>query len=144
MHIELDISANNDCADIILEVYINDNKIFRSTAQTQMQTITYDLSEDPADHELKLIMSGKNLTHTTVDADGQITRDTFFTINRLEFEELDMHEVFCLGRRSWHRHSFNSTQPEFNDEFYGTLGCNGTVVIPFSTPIFLWLSENLD
>ena len=144
MHLELDISANVDCIDIMLEVYINNTNIFQTTAQQKIQTVVYNIDEYPADHELKLVMSGKNSTHTLVDNNGQITSDVFFTINRLEFEELDMKELFCLGRRSRHRHSFNSTQPEFDDEFYGDLGCNGIVTRPFSTPIYLWLLDNID
>jgi hypothetical protein len=144
MHIELDVSSNCDCNDIILEIYIGKNKIFQSTAQKQVQTIKQDIIEDPADHQLKLVMTGKNSTHTKINDEGQITSDVFFTVDRLEFEEIDMRELFCLGRNSWYRHSFNSEQPEFNDEFYGQLGCNGTVVIPFSTPIYLWLANNLD
>jgi len=144
MHIELDFSANTDCQDIVLEVYVDQHKIFHSTAQTQVQTVVYDLDEDPARHELKLIMTGKNRRHTQLDSQGNITTDIFFSINRLEFEELDMREVFCAGRLSTHRHSFNSTQPEFDDEFYGDIGCNGTVTMPFETPIYLWLSKNID
>lgn len=144
MHLELDISANADCTDIRLEVYIDNTSIFQTTAQQKVQTIIYNIDEDSADHELKLVMSGKNSTHTLLDNNGQITSDVFFTINRLEFEELDMKELFCLGRRSRHRHSFNSTQPEFDDEFYGEIGCNGTVFMPFSTPIYLWLLDNIN
>ena len=144
MHLELDISANANCADIMLDVYINGINIFQTTAQQKIQTIIYDIDEDPADHELKLIMSGKTSEHTIVDNNDQITSDIFFIINRLEFEEIDMKEVFCLGQRSRHRHSFNSVQPEFDDEFYGEIGCNGTVFMPFSTPIYLWLANNLE
>lgn len=144
MHLELDILANVDCLDIMLEVYINDTSIFQTSAKKKIQTIIYDINEDPADHELKLVMSGKNFTHTIVDSKGGITSDVFFTIDRLEFEELDMKELFCLGQRSRHRHNFNSDQPEFDDEFYGNLGCNGTVFMPFSTPIFLWFYKNLE
>ena len=144
MHIELDFSANKKCEDIVLEVYLDQNKLFQSTAQTTTQTIIYDIVEVPANHELKLVMSGKNCTHTKLDSNGKILSDIFFKINRLEFEELDMTEVFCSGRRSRHRHSFNSTQPEFDDEFYGVIGCNGTVFIPFDTPIYLWLSKNFN
>lgn len=144
MHIELDFSANETCEDIVLEVYLDQDKIFKSTAQTTKQTVIYDLVEDNARHEFKLVMSGKTRKHTKVDSDGNILSDVVFKIDRLEFEELDMWEVFCLGRRSTHRHSFNSTQPEFDDEFYGQIGCNGTVTMPFETPIYLWLSENLD
>jgi hypothetical protein len=144
MHLELDISANADCADIMLEVYINDTNIFQTTAQQKIQTVIYDISDEPGIQELKLVMNGKNSKHTKVDNEGKIISDIFFTIDRLEFEELDMKELFCLGRRSRYRHSFNSTQPAFDDEFYGDIGCNGTVFMPFSTPIYLWLFENLE
>jgi hypothetical protein len=144
VHLELDISANADCTDIRLEVYINDTNIFQTTAQQKIQTIIYDIDESPADHELKLVMSGKTSEHTMINDNGQITSDIFFIVNRLEFEELDVKEMFCQGRRSWHKHSFNSTQSEFDDEFYGEIGCNGTVFMPFSTPIYLWLTNNFD
>ena len=144
MHIELDFSANETCEDLLLEVYLDQDKLFQSTAKTTIQTVIHDIDDVPGKHELKLVLSGKNRKHTTVDKEGKILTDIFFKIDRLEFEELDMKEVFCLGRRSRHRHSFNSTQPEFDDEFYGDLGCNGTVFMPFDTPIYLWLSENLD
>jgi hypothetical protein len=144
MHIELDFSANKNCEDIVLEVYLDQNKLFQSTAQTTTQTVVHDIDDVPGNHELKLVMSGKNRTHTKLDSEGKILSDIFFKIDRLDFEELDMKEVFCLGRISRHRHSFNSTQPEFDDEFYGEIGCNGTVFIPFDTPIYLWLSENFD
>jgi hypothetical protein len=144
MHIELDFSANENCKDIILEIYLDQDKIFHATAQTAIQTVIHDIVDVLANHELKLVMSGKNCNHTTLDGNGNILKDIFFKIDRLEFEEMDMQEVFCLGRRSRHRHSFNSTQPEFDDEFYGEIGCNGTVFIPFDTPIYLWLSDNLD
>jgi hypothetical protein len=144
MHIELDFSANTDCKDIVLEVYLDQHKLFQSTAQTIIQTVVHDIDDTPGNHELKLVMSGKNRTHTKLDSEGKILSDIFFKIDRLDFEELDMKEVFCLGRISRHRHSFNSTQPEFDDEFYGEIGCNGTVFIPFDTPIYLWLSENFD
>lgn len=144
MHIELDFSANENCDDILLEVYVDQDKIFQSTAQTTIQTVICDIVDSPAKHELKLVMSGKNRTHTKLDGEGKILSDIFFKIDRLEFEELDMWEVFCLGRHSRHRHSFNSTQPEFDDEFYGEIGCNGTVFMPFETPVYLWLSEHLD
>lgn len=144
MHIELDFLANTNCDDIILEVYLDQHKLFQSTAQTITQTVVHDIDDAPGNHELKLVMSGKNRTHTKLDSEGKILSDIFFKIDRLEFEDLDMKEVCCLGRNSRHRHSFNSTQPEFDDEFYGEIGCNGTVFIPFDTPIYLWLSENFD
>jgi len=40
-------------------------------------------------------------------------------------------------------HDFNGTQPAVVDRFHGSLGCNGTVTLKFTTPIYLWLLENM-
>jgi hypothetical protein len=142
MNLQLDFAANKNCADISLEIYFNNQQILKSTAQSDMQTVTLDLAEDAADHVLKLVMSGKNETHTTMNDQGQIIDDVYFLIHRLEFEELDMRDIFCLGLPCY-THNFNSNSAEFLDEFYGHLGCNGTVELCFSTPIFLWLDTHL-
>jgi hypothetical protein len=142
MNLNLEFSFNTDCPDILIEVFVDNQKIFESPAQQQLQQVLYTLSESPAVHELKLVMSGKNRSHTKVDKNGEIISDVFLNIEQLEFENVDIKEVFCLGKKCY-THSFNSTQPEFLDEFYGTMGCNGTVNIEFSTPIYLWLADYL-
>ena len=141
MHIELDISANQDSNDIRLEIYFNDDRLASLSATTKKQTITYDVSDDVNDHVLKLVMAGKNQAHTVVSDDtGEIVEDLCFSVDRLEFEEIDVKEIFCLGNPCY-THDFNSTQDRFLDEFYGILGCNGIVEFKFSTPIFLWLDN---
>lgn len=143
MYFEIDVTANTVCPDIVLEVFLNEEKIYQSNNHQSVHTIAYEISEDAKDHSLKLIMNGKNRTHTKVDSEGQIVKDVYLEVTRIEFEGLDVRNNFCLGQASY-VHSFNSTQPEIVDEFYGMMGCNGTVEIKFSTPIFLWLSENLE
>jgi hypothetical protein len=142
MNLEIDFSANKDCADIVLEVHCNNKKISEYQALAVKQTVCVELDEDPADHVLRLVMRGKNQTHTVFDDQDQITDDVFIVIDRLEFEELDMREIFCQGQLCY-THSFNQNQPAILDEFYGLIGCNGTVDIKFFTPIFLWLNEYL-
>jgi hypothetical protein len=143
MKIQLDFCANKDCSDVKLDIYCDDHQIFGAIAQETSQTVIHDVPENPGDHVLKLIMTGKNRTHTRVDAQGNIVDDVFFTIQRLEFEDLDVREIFCQGRECY-THSFNSDRPGILDEFYGSLGCNGVVEMRFSLPIFLWLNDYLD
>jgi hypothetical protein len=142
MQLNLEFSASSDCTDIFIKIYLDNNIIFESTAQQQSQQVLCNIDESPADHELRLVMSGKNQNHTVVDNAGEIISDIYFKIDQLEFEDLDMQEVFCLGKECY-THSFNSDQPEFLDEFYGVMGCNGTVKINFTTPIYLWLADYL-
>jgi hypothetical protein len=142
MKLDLEFSASADCEDISIAIYINNSLLFDATAKQATQSVTCELSEEPGDHVLTLVMSGKNHTHTTIDDTGKIISDVYVNIDKLEFEELDMKEIYCLGKPCY-THSFNSTQPEFLDEFYGIVGCNGTVKIEFSTPIHLWLLDHI-
>jgi hypothetical protein len=142
MKLDLEFSASADCTDISIAIHINDSLLFDTTAKQATQSVTCELSEEPRDHVLTLVMSGKNHNHTTIDDTGEIISDVYVNIDKLEFEELDMKEIYCLGKPCY-THSFNSTQPEFLDEFYGIVGCNGTVRIEFSTPIHLWLLDHI-
>lgn len=143
MQIELDITANGNSQDVVLEIYLNQSKIFNTTADNQIHTVCLDISEDPADHVLTVKMNGKNRTHTVVDSNGSIVQDVYFEISRLEFDGLDMKDFYCLGKQCY-THSFNSARPEILDEFYGAMGCNGVVNLEFSTPIYLWMYHNLE
>jgi hypothetical protein len=142
MKIELELAATSDCTDISIAVYFNDLLLSNSTASLTPQTIIYEIDDTPNNHALSIIMTGKNHTHTIVGQDEKIVEDTCFKINKLEFDELDMTEIFCQGKQCY-THSFNSDGPELLDEFYGIIGCNGTVKIEFSTPVYLWLLDYL-
>ena len=143
MKVELDIQSNKDCDDISISIYCDNDKMFESTSKKQLQTVSFELNDDPAKHKITLIMSGKTPKHTRVDNQNKIIDDVYFSLERLEFEELDMRTIFCQGHTCY-KHDFNSSQAEFIDEFYGIMGCNGAVEICFETPIFLWLSQHID
>jgi len=42
-----------------------------------------------------------------------------------------------------YRHDFNGSQPPTVAKFYSEMGCNGTVSLKFTTPVYLWLLENM-
>jgi hypothetical protein len=54
---------------------------------------------------------------------------------------LDVNQLFL--DKCVYTHNFNGTRPEITDTFFGIAGCNGTISFSFSTPIYLWLLENM-
>lgn len=139
MKIELEFAATAECSDLLITVYLNQEMLFSSTATATPQTMVYEIDDAPTEHVLSLVMTGKNHTHTIVDDNGNIVEDIYFKLNKLEFDQLDMTQIFCQGKLCY-THSFNSSRPQLLDEFYGIIGCNGTVKIEFFTPIYLWLN----
>ena len=141
MIISLSINANNEASDINIKVLIDNQQIFESVATTQIQSITYEIDDHPRLHNLQIVMSGKSRRHTKVNKQGEIESDVFVELTSLEFDGISVSEIFCLGKECY-THSFNNPTAEpFLDEFYGIIGCNGTVDLQFETPIYLWLSQ---
>ena len=141
--IEIDFAANKDCADVMLDIFCDDQKFFSGSANSSLQTVLIDLVEDTADHVLRLEMTGKKPHHTIVSSNGDIVDDVYFRIIKLEFEGLDLRDIFCLGHQCY-THSFNGSRPEFVDEFYGQIGCNGVICMQFKQPFFLWLDSIIE
>jgi hypothetical protein len=86
-------------------------------------------------------MKNKTLDDTVVDDTGNILKDARLVVSNLSFEDIELNQL--VFQRAVYTHNFNGTQDTIKDEFYGEMGCNGTVDIEFTTPIYLWLLEHM-
>lgn len=90
---------------------------------------------------LKLCLEDKQSSHTEINADGKIIKDSTVKFSNFIIDEV---EIDALVRKlSKYNHNFNGNGPATTDAFYGEMGCNGTVEFEFTTPIYLWLLENM-
>jgi hypothetical protein len=142
MLISLTISPSQICQDITIDVSLNGH-VLSTTTCGQEWVFEHELAENDIsqDHVLSVSMSGKNETHTVVGPDNDILSDCTVQITNINFDGIDVTDIYAQGRVCY-THDFNGTQPQIHDEFYGILGCNGTVNIEFYTPIHIWLLEN--
>jgi hypothetical protein len=101
----------------------------------------HELSDDDGEHELRIVLQGKLPEHTKIDEQGNIISDATLQISNVTIDDLDVNTVFQSN--SVYTHDFNGTQPEIKDTFHGIAGCNGTISFEFSTPVYLWLLENM-
>jgi hypothetical protein len=137
----VDISSSDFSARLGMEVWIDNTEIFSCDHVQQAQTITFDLPDDDGEHELRFVLKNKTVEHTQIDQNGTIVKDMVLVIDNLKFDEIDLGQLF--SEHAVYTHDFNGSAPEVQDKFYGTLGCNGTVRLEFSTPVYIWLLENM-
>ena len=139
------ISCTVDSTDITsklgLEIWFDDQQLWSTEHVSKLTTLTFDLDEDETEHELKFIMKNKKSEHTQIDDAGNIVSDSRLIVSNLAFDEIELNQVFI--DQAIYTHDFNGTQPEVADKFYGEMGCNGTVSLKFTTPIYLWLLEHM-
>ena len=98
-------------------------------------------NEVEMDHVLAITMSGKLTQDTRIDEQGQIQEDKFLELSDIAIDDILLGHVFV--EKAEYHHDFNGTQNAVEDEFYGIMGCNGTVRLKFSSPVYTWLLENL-
>ena len=124
-----------------LEIWLDQHKFFDQDHIDQTYQIEYEISDDDGDHELRFVLKNKQSDHTQVDADGNILSDAVLSITDMRFDEINCD--YLISTLAKYHHDYNGSQDPVVDKFYGSIGCNGTVTLKFSTPIYIWLLENM-
>ena len=139
-NLSLDVSANGPGLQI--EIFLDNILLFvgEPTQDINKFSFSFDDSHE-IPHRLCIKLSGKLPDHTKIDSDNNIVYDRVVKISNVRFDDIDLGHVFF--EKCTYTHDFNGTKDETTTKFYGVMGCNGTVEFEFSSPIYLWLLENM-
>jgi hypothetical protein len=124
-----------------MEIWLDDQKFFDQDHVDRACPVEYEISDNNGDHELRFVLKHKLSDHTQVDVDGYIVSDATVTVSGIQFDNIDCQ--YLTTRLAEYQHDFNGTANTNTHKFYGEMGCNGTVSLKFTTPIYLWILENM-
>lgn len=129
-------------SDLDLRVTLDNSVIWHGSPGADSVTVRHDLADaDDADHVLSFELQGKLPEHTAVNERGEILQDRLVLIQDLAFDDIALGYMFT--ELAQYHHDTNGTTDSQVDQFHGIMGCNGRVDLKFSTPIYLWLLENM-
>ena len=135
------VGSTNFAVPLGLEIWLDQHKFFDQDHIDQPCQVEHEISDDDGDHELRFVLKNKQSDHTKVDADGNIVSDARVTVSDIEFDDINCQ--YLTTTLSQYQHDFNGTGEPTTESFYGEMGCNGTVRLEFTTPIYLWLLEKM-
>jgi hypothetical protein len=135
------VGSTDTAVPLGLEIWLDDHKVFDQDHIDQTYQIEHDIVDDDGDHELRFVLKHKQSAHTQVDAEGNIVSDVTAIMSDIRFDDIDCD--YLTVKLAEYQHDFNGTGKPTIDKFYGEMGCNGTVSLKFTTPIYLWLLENM-
>ena len=135
------LNTTDPTAALGFEAWVNNNKFVDINHVQAEHPISIEIPDDDSEHELRFILKNKTMEHTQVNEAGNIISDANLSITDVAFDEIKLGHM--LTELSTYAHDFNGTQSPTTDKFYGELGCNGTVSLKFSAPIYLWLLEHM-
>ena len=143
LKLNFELNTTDPVAKLGFEVWVNEQCVFDTDHVAESLTITGNLPSDDVEkeHTLRLVLKNKLPEHTTISESGEILHDACLTISQLKFDNIPLNNL--INELSVYNHDFNRTQAPTTEKFFGTMGCNGTVELKFTTPIYLWMLENL-
>jgi hypothetical protein len=142
LSITADVNTNSADAPLGLEVWVDDKLLQSINSVAGPTLISVEVEDaDNVEHELKFVLTNKTQAHTTVDEFGNILKDSVVEIKNIKFDEIELGHMFF--EQAVYYHDFNGNGPATEEKFYGIMGCNGTVSLKFTTPMYLWLLENM-
>lgn len=139
--ISCEISNSDVSVPLGMEIWINNNKIFDQDWIKETVPFSYKFTEEDGDYELKFVMKNKTIEHTKTDQDGNIVKDAVLSVTKIYFDDIELDKI--ISQTAIYTHDFNGTKEQTQMNFHKDLGCNGTVSMKFSTPIYIWLLENM-
>jgi len=139
--VSFDLTSSDYTATLGFDLLL-DNKILLSIDHVKESVpVSVEINDDESEHEFKFVMKNKTQEHTMVDADGNITADAVLSVANVTFDDIKLGHLFV--EQSVYHHDFNGSRAAIEDKFFGDMGCNGHVSLRFTTPIYLWLLENM-
>ena len=140
-NISCDISSSDYSIALGLEIWLNDQLLLNTDHVQQAREFIHEISDADQDYELKFVLKNKLPIHTKIDSDNNIVQDVCLNITNLQFDGIPLGQVFF--DLAVYEHNRNNTGPATQDRFYGQMGCNGALKLKFSTPIYVWMLENM-
>ena len=128
-----------------------DNQNFYQGVLTQAPEVTeyfeFDVEIEEGEHNLEVELLNKLSTDTVKDNDGNIVDDMLLNIDLIEIDNID------LGVLRWTGSIYEPIYPDnYTDESQKqikqikncvNLGWNGVWRLPFTSPYYIWLLENI-
>ena len=142
LKLKFDIVPNNPESPLGVEVWFDQQCILDQAQCTESHAVNHDFDDTvEQQHVVKIVLKNKTTKHTQIDNQGTIVSDSTLEIKNFNIDDVDIDQL--VREQSVYHHDFNGTGIETTDSFYNTVGCNGTVTLKFSTPVYLWLLENM-
>ena len=139
INLSFTVSTTDYSVPLGIRVSLDRNVIYENTHVMDETHVEYPMPDEDSEHELIFEMFGKSHEHTKIDNAGNILSDAVLTIADVEIDGINIDYLFQT--LAVYRHDFNGTQAAIEEKCYGTMGCNGTVSLKFTTPIYLFMLE---
>jgi hypothetical protein len=137
--ISCSITPTNSRAPVGAKVWVNDQQILDVNCVTKTIDLNHCINSSSEKNVLTYVMKNKTAHHTQIDSNNNIIKDSCLVISNLIIDGFEVGQQ--LQDFSTYTHTHNGTSDPLQVQFYGVMGCNGTVRMEFYVPVYEWLAN---
>ena len=139
--IQFDLTSNDVESGLRLDISFNNKSLQTIDASKPTQKIQFSVECDPGEQLLCFTLKNKTPQHTILNDQGAIVKDSSIGIENFVIDHVELEHTFYEQCR--YNHDFNGSQKLIDDDFFGIIGCNGTVSLKFTSPVYRWLVDTM-
>lgn len=138
---EFDVSRTPAEPPLQFRVLLDNNVVYELDADADRVKIAIEDDGTAKTHVIVFELANKQPHHTSINQQQEIVEDAVVTVKNITVDSISIDQIF--SEKSQYQHNYNGNGDAVTDRFYGVMGCNGAVSMPFTAPVYLWLLENI-
>jgi len=154
LHFKLGLSGSSDKKQPEFKILVNDKLLVHDCLKGQANETEYfefDSEIEEGDCSLTIEFINKTMHDTVLDANGTIVEDLLLNIDLIEIDEINLGSLLWTASdyRPNYPPLYKQLQKEAGNELPASvsncvnLGWNGQWILPFTSPFYIWLLENI-
>jgi len=150
LHFKIGLSGSSSHKQPEFRISVDDKEYYHTSltgSVNETEFFEFDLEIDEGDHEFQIDLLNKLVQDTIKDADGNVIEDLLLNIDYIEVDEIE------LTTLKWTHSDYKPNYPKIykllNNDLPESvkncvnLGWNGRWTLPFTSPFYFWLLENI-
>jgi len=123
-------------------IWLDDRVVIQSEIHDGENVIPFERTVDSGAHTLKIRLENKTNKDTIVE-NGEVVKDMLLNINDITIDDISLGNLLWTGEYLLdHPQEFQGKTIDHLDNCVN-LGWNGTYLLKFTTPFYIWLLEKL-
>lgn len=123
-------------------IWLDDNPVVQTELKDTAQLFSFERTIDEGLHELKIRLENKTNDDTVV-VDGAVVNDMLLNIDDISIDDISLGNLLWGGEYLLDAPQVYQGKTITHLDSCVNLGWNGTYVLKFSSPFYIWLLEKL-
>ena len=124
-------------------IWLDDHVVVQSEiAGSAEQIVSFERRTDEGPHELKIRLENKTVNDTVIE-NGEVVKDMLLNIDDITIDDISLGNLLWSAEYILDKKRIYKGQEIDHLDGCVNLGWNGTYVLKFTSPFYIWLLEKL-